>query len=440
MKKAIILLTIVLLFSFSACTSNSSVSPKPNIGYTSNTQTLGYDINEIIDAFENAVKAQDKTSLEKYWIPYNDEILNNAFNKGQELSLLCDLQCYTDNIPLGINTSSDKFHLSQVETMYCAKSNDNKDVFDSVCSDVQDVYNSKNQSITIEDVVLVKFKVKDDTQTNAFTIIIVKTNNGSYLLAIDGGEPSDSDNTISSSLNIRLDNNGFVNEYITDGVILLTNYSPTANHDNMCYVVDMSKVTDKSDLDVGFYFISKNADEIIPKIRKTETIGITNDYDEIDIIPIGSATPEYAVDFNFADVNYTFDHAMATPEFLFSRKNAVNFQLSECNGEDLTTFVYNHGDGFRAFDAMWNDYSRLFVTGTKNEEFTFGGYVGTTWREVIKKADIEYYKIYQKDKNDSVALTIPTKKTKNGYFIVDFSNLSPGLYYISTFKSFVELV
>lgn len=79
------------------------------------------------------------------------------------------------------------------------------------------------------------------------------------------------------------------------------------------------------------------------------------------------------------------------------------------------------------------------LDGQKNEKFTFGGYVGTEWQEFVATANVEYYKVYYNNGNSPDKI-IPTEKTKNGYFSVDFSDLEPGIYYVSTYSTFIELV
>jgi hypothetical protein len=114
--------------------------------------------------------------------------------------------------------------------------------------------------------------------------------------------------------------------------------------------------------------------------------------------------------------------------------------LVECNNEDLTKFVNSNCDSF-VYSANFSLYRGYkVVTGDKNQEFTFGGYVGTQWQEFTSKACVEYYKIYANKNGEKITKTIPTEKTKDGYFKVDFSSIDSGIYYVSTYNTFIELV
>lgn len=245
--------------------------------------------------------------------------------------------------------------------------------------------------------------------------------------------------------------NGYVikNE---DGIVELKSYTSRSNMLNPCY--------DTEDSETGFIMVWKNANEIIPKIRKDDKIAIYDTYDEIKVVPVGNAIPLYMVPLNFGS-----DPVRDVAEFPVNMEaNGIHFAypsdnidfdsgellnpgnpLTECNDKDLTSFVndnsdnfvYNtNGDGWGL--ASYRKYK--VIKGEKNQEFTFGGYVGTDWKEFTSKACIEYYKIYANKNGDKISKSIPTKKTKNGYFTVDFSKFKSGVYYISTYNVFVELV
>lgn len=95
----------------------------------------------------------------------------------------------------------------------------------------------------------------------------------------------------------------------------------------------------------------------------------------------------------------------------------------------------------KSFRGYWEDFeeingehpnkyiSRLskycnVLKATYGEEFSFGYYSGTNFVEDICVADAFYYII--DDRNSYISL--PSTKTKDGYFSIDFSELSPGYY------------
>lgn len=256
---------------------------------------------------------------------------------------------------------------------------------------------------------------------------------------------------IENTLNVNITEDGFVDEYVDDAV-LLKQYSNTCNELNPCY--------DSENSETGFILIWKNTDEIIPKIRRNQIVGITDSYEEVKIVPVGSSSPQYMVPLNFGnnpveDVDDFPDNLNDNGiDFAYSNDN-IDFDkgdllkpgnpLTECNNEDLSTFVNNNCDTF-VYDTNgggWGlpQYRKYkVVAGNKNQEFVFGGYVYTEWQEFTTKACVEYYKIYANKNGDKLSKTIATKKTKNGYFSVDFSNIEPGIYYVSTYDTFIELV
>lgn len=218
-----------------------------------------------------------------------------------------------------------------------------------------------------------------------------------------------------------------------DGVIELKEASGRCFHP--CY--------DKS-YDERYILVFKNVDTTIPKIKKEETIGIyTNNYESIWMLPVDVSSPKYTVNMNF----YREERVGACPSIFWSDGTIYTTMpdfsghyapISECNGIDLETFINKNSEYFYHIRNLSSDGYKLLIA-QKNQQFEFGGYVGTKWESFIAKADIEYYKI-DAYSDDSECKKIPVEKTKNGYFTVDFSNLKPGFYYIVEYSSFVELV
>ncbi len=264
-------------------------------------------------------------------------------------------------------------------------------------------------------------------------------------------EEETSINTVEDEYVLSGVENGFVTEN-DKGFIELRSFSSRSNMLNPCY--------DTHDSETGFILVWKNANEIIPKISKNSIIGITDTYEEIKLVPVGSNKPQYMIPLNFGA-----DPVRDVAEFPNNLENNgihfaypsdnIDFEsgdlllpgnpLVECNNVDLTTFVNDNCDKF-VYDTngggwgLRQDRGYRVINGDKNQEFTFGGYVGTEWHEFTSKACVEYYKIYANENGDKITQAIATEKTKEGYFTVDFSNLEKGVYYVSTYNTFVEIV
>lgn len=264
----------------------------------------------------------------------------------------------------------------------------------------------------------------------------------------DGDAPVENEDDESEEDGI-VDANGYVIPE-SEGYIKLANYGLLSSILDPCY--------DKQGDEVGFILVWKNADKAIPKIKKSSLVGITDTYTEIKVIPIGDNEPQYMVPINFG--NDPVDDVADFPETITGHNlysgseynDNVDFQLpekllspgnplTECNGEDLKEFVDKNCDTFVWPIDQWNvGYDKYkVIKGNKDQEYTFGGYVGTEWKEFKSKACIEYYKLYAKEKDDKLSKHISVEKTKEGYFKVDLSKLDNGIYYVDEYSTFIEI-
>lgn len=251
------------------------------------------------------------------------------------------------------------------------------------------------------------------------------------------------ENTI--PLTITLDSEGYVplNE---DGIVELKSYSETSYELNPC-------TTTYSDYSNAYIVVWKHADEPIPKIKKDTTVGIYNTYDSIDIVPIGDTMPQYTVPLNFFDSGFGMgsddgtvddfpDELTATTKYFPDKNDLMSpgCPLTECNGQELVEYVNSHSSVFY-YEMSYYSVGYKLLNAQKNEEFTFGGYVGTEWREITVPAYLEYYNVHKSNTSqEKITQTVATEKTKNGYFAVDFSGFEPGIYYVATYDTFIELV
>lgn len=88
-------------------------------------------------------------------------------------------------------------------------------------------------------------------------------------------------------------------------------------------------------------------------------------------------------------------------------------EFEEINGQDPSAYLNRLSDYYNVFRA------------NKGENFTFSYYSGTEYLEETVTADHFYYII--EDYKEYISL--PVTKTTDGYFLVDYSELSPGYYW-----------
>lgn len=263
----------------------------------------------------------------------------------------------------------------------------------------------------------------------------------------DSQEPNDFNANEEDSQESKEDDDYYIEEI--DGFVELKNYSKLSSSLQYCY----NSTDDYYDKSNPFRFIWKNANETIPKIRKESTIGITNPWEEVNLVKIDPADAQYMIPMNFWDDLIDDEEMVDNYPDKLSRtigQYSDNFDfdtgdllspgnpLVECNDTDLTEFVNENSFTFFEYATAFSFYGYKLIQGEKDEEFKFGGYVGTEWQEFIATPNVEFYKVYYS--NTDSFIEIPTEKTKNGYFSVDFSDLEPGIYYVSTYQTFIELV
>lgn len=249
----------------------------------------------------------------------------------------------------------------------------------------------------------------------------------------DNANDSGKESTI--PLKITLDSEGFV-PLNSDGVVQLTNYSDTAN--KLVYACSRYSENNKK-----FFVFDKHADEKVPKIKINADIGVYDNKEEINLYSIKGVAPKYTIPLNFHNLSgaYVDDESVDVSPNYFHLDQYANFaynlqtiELEECNEEDIKTFVNSRSNIFHETHTPFHEYK--LIDAGKNEEFTFGFYKGTAWEEFTVKAIVEYYEIDA----TKPPISVPIERTKNGYFKVDFSNLEAGLYFVSTYNSFIELV
>lgn len=120
------------------------------------------------------------------------------------------------------------------------------------------------------------------------------------------------------------------------------------------------------------------------------------------------------------EMDYTIPYKLGVYDGTIHYKNSIGYliggydeEFEEINGQDPSAYLNRLSDYYNVFRA------------NKGENFTFSYYSGTEYLEETVTADHFYYII--EDYKEYISL--PVTKTTDGYFLVDYSELSPGYYW-----------
>ena len=89
--------------------------------------------------------------------------------------------------------------------------------------------------------------------------------------------------------------------------------------------------------------------------------------------------------------------------------------FEQINGQDPSAYLNRLSDRYNVFRAK------------KGEPFTFSYYSGTEYLEETVVANHYYYIVG----DNKTHISLPITKTTEGYFLVDYSELTPGYYWFS---------
>lgn len=122
------------------------------------------------------------------------------------------------------------------------------------------------------------------------------------------------------------------------------------------------------------------------------------------------------------EMDYTIPYKLGAYGGTIHYKNSIGYLIGgydeafeEINGQDPSKYLDRLSDYYNVFRAE------------KGEEFTFSYYSGTDYLEETVAANHFYYII--EDYKEYISLEVT--KTTQGYFLVDYSELSPGYYWFS---------
>ena len=198
--------------------------------------------------------------------------------------------------------------------------------------------------------------------------------------------------------------------------------------------------------DTVFHVVVNISKQPIQKLRKSDTAAIYRGVEYVSFYKIIS-DPVFTVPLNFADFSYNNDDEenesrVNNRPTVFPvdvvhneyRERALDIEIEEINGNNINSFVNDNSEIFwqhTEINGVEQIYLFKLLNLEKNDELVFGGYtiidgrgVDTNWVESHNyKASTDFYYA----KNESI--DIPTTKTKNGYFIINTSELEDGIYY-----------
>ncbi|MCQ2483934.1 MAG: hypothetical protein MJ168_01225 [Clostridia bacterium] len=187
------------------------------------------------------------------------------------------------------------------------------------------------------------------------------------------------------------------------------------------------------------YFVYSSIDHKIGSFNKNSTTAIYSDFQEINLIKI-TDNKSYTYDINFTITSgyncskYQVTECVEPISGGYPLFNFLDSDEIEINNEDYEKYVKKNSFCFvnYQFSLIYDGY--MILKSQKGDRIEVGGYHGINWDTYEFQADTQYYIVNDKDK-----VTIPTQKTRNGYFTVDLSNLENGLYYYKELDAIINI-
>lgn len=186
------------------------------------------------------------------------------------------------------------------------------------------------------------------------------------------------------------------------------------------------------------FFLSKKSNPTIEKYKRSEVFGVYYNTDTIKLIPITEEfryTPNLSFCYSgTATTLDKFDVSKAPDSITYPRGSQFNFHDSdeiEVNGVDYYEFIDKNTVKFDV-KGLYENY--ILIDAQKGDTFTFGGYKGTAWTTYDFVADFPF--CVMETYNE---ISFDVQKTRNGYFTVDFSSVTPGLYYVYGYDNVIEI-
>lgn len=149
------------------------------ISDTKNIQNYN-SLSDVEYAFKQSVLKNSIDEIKPYIYPKAYEILKNSYSKGEENSVLADLNCGIDEF-----YQNAEYHMGndvQIKNDYIGlETEEENELTDLILKDIYDV----DKTAEIESIIYSAFELNSKTYDGSCMLIIVQTDSGAYLLAID---------------------------------------------------------------------------------------------------------------------------------------------------------------------------------------------------------------------------------------------------------------
>lgn len=185
-----------------------------------------------------------------------------------------------------------------------------------------------------------------------------------------------------------------------------------ASCENVTYIAKLSVYANHStigalhnDANYQLDFMGAN-EQMIYTINRHQDQMIIIDYENVSYAPI-------------VESGYTIEYLLDLDDF-----PAVKRSTGAFFGGTAEEFEAINGKSPAEFKNRMSPHWGGIIRSSYMEEFTFSYYSGTDYVEEKITADSYYYIV---DESNGYA-TLPIEKTTDGYFIVDYSSLAPGIY------------
>lgn len=190
-----------------------------------------------------------------------------------------------------------------------------------------------------------------------------------------------------------------------------------------------------SDHDIS---VTNQSDDYLPTLKKNhgDELIVTQSYSEMEVYPVIGDYYCYPAEFISADfygLNFRTPY-LDVPDFDYKYIAELNgVDVTDSSDEEINAILEDAGCFLlETWPNSWLKNEKFFVSD-KPTTLLMGYWEGVSWRET--SIDMSGYKLYE----FGSCIKLPVEKTKNGYFIIDTSQLSAGTYAIRTNSSFISI-
>lgn len=136
--------------------------------------------------------------------------------------------------------------------------------------------------------------------------------------------------------------------------------------------------------------------------------------------------------------NNMFEMDWKVDKYYWNGKSVDFFEIEIFDGQNIdgmfTDYLFLALDtedfleplGFKLFKPFRGYDGESYIVSKEKRSYTYGAYEGTEWKEVTEYNDIPFYDYHSN--NGECAFKAPVIKGKDGYFTIDLTNISAGMY------------